>query len=158
MELKWMADRAKLHRLSQLKPRPSLKKLAELLGYSVGWVKKWLSRYDHTPKDTPVSVDRRRKLKDPLAKKPLPQALVKRILELRDNLPQTFHRVVGPRTILTYLKKDQSLKEAGITVPNSTTPIWRTLRTNGRIVDPKLRGPHQPWSLPLPGHEWQLDF
>lgn len=56
-----------------------------------------------------------------------------------------------------YLLQDQSLRQAGITLPHSTRTIWKILNQYHRILHPA--GPqHDPEERPEPGVEWGMDF
>jgi len=91
---------------------------------------------------------------------PLPrldQQVVDRVLEIRDAPPEGLGRTPGPKAILYYLGRDESLKEEGLRLPKSTRTIHRLLRENGRIASrlPRLTDPIE---RPKPMEHWQLDF
>ena len=64
MESQWIVDRARLRRLHQQHPQWKQKRLAQQLGYSSTWVKKWLKRFAEAALDDdsgviqPLSVTR----------------------------------------------------------------------------------------------------
>ena len=86
MEEQWQVDRARLRRLRQQQPEWTHTQLAQALGYSESWVKKWSKRLDEAePDDDGVlrSLSRRRKNPPPT----IAAGVVQRILEIRDEPP-----------------------------------------------------------------------
>jgi hypothetical protein len=55
------------------------------------------------------------------------------ILSFRDQLRDSYRRVVGAKTILYHLHQDKILKEAAVYLPKSSTSIWKILKEAGRI-------------------------
>ena len=86
-----------------------------------------------------------------------PDAVLARILDIRDHPPEGLRRVPGPRAILYYLHRDSQFGERAVDLPRSTRTVWRILDRNGRIVR-KPRPDHEPVERPTPLTEWQLDF
>jgi len=95
----WLADRAMLQRLLQEHPEWSRQELAQRLGRSLGWVKKWKKRLREAP-----AGDTRVLLGKPFGRKtPYPQTdaeVEQRILAIRDAPPEHLQRTPGPRAIL----------------------------------------------------------
>jgi transposase InsO family protein len=152
----WLADRAMLQRLLQEHPEWSRQELAQRLGRSLGWVKKWKKRLRETPTgDTSVLLGK------PFGRKtPYPQTdleVEKRILAIRDTPPEHLQRTPGPRAILYYLPRDPLLQHRIENLPRSTRTIWKILRKNDRIAQKKPRTCH-PIERPQPLQEVQIDF
>ena len=84
-------------------------------------------------------------------------AVVQRILEMRLAPPEHLQRIPGPEAILYYLHHDPALKDAGLRLPRSQTPIWKILRQAGCIEADRRRKP-KPRELRQPGEEVQLDL
>ena len=59
--------------------------------------------------------------------------------------------------ILSYLSRDETLKEGGLRLPKSTRTIHRLLHENGRIAS-RLPTLTDPIERPAPMQHWQLDF
>src|ERR1700686_5056671 len=95
----WLADRAMLQRLLQEHPAWSKQELAQQIGRSVGWIKKWKKRFHEAPAgDTKVLLGK------PFGRKtPYPHIdleVEERILAIRDVPPENLQRTPGPRAIL----------------------------------------------------------
>ena len=152
----WIADRTMLQRLLQLHPEWTQQELADWIGRSKGWVKKWVKRLREAP-----AGDSRVLLGKPLGRKmPYPQTdpqVEERVLAIRDAPPENLRRTPGPRAILYYLPRDPELQQRTQALPRSTRTIWKILRRNDRISQKKLRK-HQPLQRPLPLEEVQMDF
>lgn len=152
----WLADRAMLQRLLQEHPEWSKQELAQRIGRSIGWIKKWKKRFHETPVgDTKVLLGK------PFGRKtPYPQTdpeVEQRILAIRDAPPEHLQRTPGPRAILYYLPRDPLLQHRIETLPRSTRTIWKILRKNDRIVQKKPRT-CRPIERPQPLEEVQIDF
>jgi hypothetical protein len=79
------------------------------------------------------------------------------ILEIRDHPPENLQRTPGPRTILYYLRRDESLKASGLYLPRSPSTVWAILDQHQRILrKPKVE--HCPVERPEPMAAWQMDF
>jgi transposase InsO family protein len=152
----WLADRAVLQRLLQEHPECLRQELAQRLGRSLGWVKKWKKRLREAP-----AGDMRVLLGKPFGRKtPYPQTdaeVEQRILAIRDAPPENLLRTPGPRAILYYLPRDPLLQHRIETLPRSTRTIWKILRQNDRIVRKKPRKRH-PIERPQPLEEIQMHF
>lgn len=59
--------------------------------------------------------------------------------------------------ILSYLNRDETLKERKLRLPKSTRTVHRLLRENGRIAS-RLPTITEPLERPAPMQHWQLDF
>jgi transposase InsO family protein len=152
----WIADRAMLQRLLQLHPAWTQQELADWIGRSKGWVKKWIKRLREAPPG-----DTRVLLGKPLGRTtPYPQTdpqVEERVLAIRDAPPENLQRTPGPRAILYYLPRDSELQQRTQTLPRSTRTIWKILRRNDRISQKKQRK-RKPLERPLPLEEVQMDF
>jgi hypothetical protein len=156
MEEQLYADRAALRCLMRTQPQGTQQEWAAHLGRSVGWVQKWARRLRAAPpEDSSVLCSRSRAHKAPYHS--WPEAVIARILEIRDQPPEGLRRVPGPRAILYYLHRDPQLCAQGAELPRSTRTVWRILDRNGRIVH-RSPAEHEPVVRPAPLTEWQLDF
>ena len=102
MEAEWSADRANLRLAVRDHPHWSVPQLAQHIGRSVSWVKKWRQRLREAPTEDEAvlhSQSRARKHPPPA----LSQLAIERILAIRDEPPANLQRVPGPRAILLYL-------------------------------------------------------
>ena len=134
----------------------SVPQLAQQIGRSISWIKKWRRRLRAAPpeEDTVLASQSRARQHPPPS---LSQLVIERILAIRDEPPAHLHRVPGPDAILYFLQQDPELQAAGVAPPRSSATVWQVLRRHGRI--PQRRRPaHQPLELPPPLTSWQLDF
>jgi hypothetical protein len=156
MEEQWIVDRCKLRAVWLEHPEWSKQQLAEAVGHSKSWVKKWLKRIRNRPlEDREVLQGYSRARKRPPAG--VAPEVVTRILEIRDEPPPKLGRIPGPVTILYYLQKDKSLIEAGCVLPRSTRTIWKLLDRYHRLARPGPRE-HEQLERPQPGVAWGMDF
>ena len=156
MEEEWIVSRSKLREVWVEHPEWSRQKMAEEVGRSKSWVKKWIKRIRSAPLESQESLrgkSRVRKHPPP----PMEPKIVEKILEIRAQPPQQLGRTPGPLTILYYLNQDSLLKEAGYILPRSTRTIWKILTKYHRIDHP-LQGVAEPEDRPQPGVEWGMDF
>ena len=156
MEAVYYAARANLRRLLRQHPDWTRSQLAQATGMSVSWIDKWKKRLLSAPfDDEQVLHGFSRAPHHPQPR--LDPQVVDRVLEIRDDPPEGLGRTPGPRAILYYLDRDESLKEGGMRLPKSTRTIHRLLRDNGRIAVrlPRLT---EPLERPQPMEHWQLDF
>ena len=156
MEAQSVADRYRLRTLLVSRPDWRLQDLADAIGRSLSWVKKWVKRLREVPSDDDsvlASHSRARKCPPPR----LSQIVIDRILAIRDDPPQGLGRVPGPKAILYYLQQEAHTSLHDQRLPRSTRTIWQILRQHQRIVDPPLRT-HHPLERPQPLHSWQIDF
>jgi hypothetical protein len=156
MEAELFAQRAALRCLARHHPTWTQEELAATLGRSRSWVAKWLSRLNATaPDDLAVLSSRSRARHTPPPS--TPNAVVERILALRDEPPEHLRRVPGPKAILYYLPRDEQARALGMPLPHSTRTIWKILRQHGRIARDLPRR-HQRLERPEPLEEVQMDF
>jgi hypothetical protein len=137
-------------------PEWSRQKMADEVGRSKSWVKKWIRRICSAPlEDQKVLYGHSRARKHPPPA--VPPEIVDKILDIRDRPPGQLGRSPGPLTILYYLRRDRTLQEAGARLPRSTRTIWKILTKHQRIYHPQPGVP-EPEERPQPGVEWGLDF
>lgn len=156
MEEEWIVSRSKLRETWFEHPEWSHKKMADVVGRSKGWVKKWLPRLRSVSledREVLMGLSRVRKRPPPS----LPTTAVEKILDIRDHPPTQLGRIPGPVAILYYLNKETTLREAGIRLPRSTCTIWKILDQHHRIARPRP-GACEPEERPAPGAEWGMDF
>ncbi len=156
MEAVYYAARANLRRLLYQHPTWTRRQLAQATAMSQGWVSKWKKRLlSASPTDEQVLHGLSRAPHHPPPR--LDPLVVDRVLEIRDEPPEGLGRTPGPKAILYYLPRDESLQQAGLRLPRSTRTIHRLLREHGRIA---VRLPHAPDPIerPKPMQHWQLDF
>ena len=129
LEADLIAKRAALRWLAERHPHWTHQELADVLGMSRSWVRKWLQRLRQAdPADVMALHSRSRARHTPPASIASQPAVVQRILEIRIDPPENLQRVPGPEAILYYLHRDPSLKQANLRLPRSQTPIWKILR------------------------------
>jgi hypothetical protein len=156
MEAFYYAARGNLRRLLQLHPSWTRAQLAQATGMSLSWVDKWKRRLKSaSPTDEQVLHGLSRAPHHPHPR--LDERVVDRLLEMRDEPPERLGRTPGPKALLYYLPRDESLQQAGLRLPRSTRTIHRLLRENGRIAKPLPRL-SDPIERPKPMEHWQLDF
>ena len=146
MEAEWSADRANLRLALRDHAAWSVPQLAQQIGRSINWIKKWRRRLGEAPPDDEAVLhsESRARKHPPPGISPL---AIERILAIRDEPPANLQRVPGPKAILYFLQQDAELQAAGIAPPRSTATVWRVLRQHGRI--PQRRRPaHEPVDLP----------
>ena len=106
MESIWEMDRIQLYQLKQENPEWTQKKLADTLGRSVSWVKKWLRRFRAARQITLETFQSQSRAPHSRPRQ-IVSAVRDAILDLRDQLHEKYGRVVGPRTIRYHLHKDE---------------------------------------------------
>jgi hypothetical protein len=157
MTTSYYAERANLSRLQHLHPQWSHQQLADSLGRSREWVKKWRKRFrEEVAADIPleqVLQGHSRARKHPPVKIPIP--VVQAILRIRDAPPEGLRRVPGPEAIAYYLGREAEQEPEPLPVPSCRT-IYRILKTHQRIAQrqPRVR---QPLERPAPLSSWELD-
>lgn len=156
MEAEWFAERAMLRWLVRHHPDWTQAELASAVGRSRSWVVKWLPRLKDTAPDN-LSVLHSRSRARHTPPPSTPQAVVERILAIRDEPAEHLQRVPGPKAILYYLPRDEQAQALGVPLPRSSRTIWKILRAHGRIELelPRCRQPLTPCD---PLVEVQLDF
>jgi transposase InsO family protein len=156
MEEQWMADRQQLRKLLAARPDWTNQDLADATGHSRSWITKWKKRLAGTAaSDDAVLHSQSRARKTPPAR--LSEAVITRILEIRDQPPQNLGRIPGPKAILYYLQQEAATTLAGERLPRSTRTIWLVLRQYQRIILSPTRD-HHPIARPEPMSSWQIDF
>ena len=107
MDEEWIVSRSKLREVWVDHPEWSCQKMADEVGCSKSWVKKWLKRIRCAPLESQeVLRGKSRVRKHPLP--PMEPKIVEKILEIRDHPPQQLGRTPGPLAILYYLNQDSS--------------------------------------------------
>lgn len=156
MEEEWIVNRSKLRKVWLEHPEWSHQKMADEIGHSKSWVKKWLQRIRSAPlEDRDILNGQSRARKRPPPR--FPSELVEKILDIRDHPPGQVRRTPGPLAILYYLNQDQRLKDTGKKLPRSTSTVWKILDGHHRIYHP-LVSSAEPEERPEPGTEWGMDF
>ena len=156
MNAQWVVDRRRLRTLLDLRPDWTHQDLADAIGRSRSWVKKWVARLRQAAPDDDTLLQGRQCARHTPPPR-LSQVVVDRILDIRDHPPQNLHRIPGPKAILYYLQQEATTTLQGERLPHSTRTIWRILRQHQRIVSPG-RPAHRPVERPEPLQSWQLDF
>lgn len=156
MEEQLIVDRARLRELLHTKPDWTQEAYATELKRSGDWVRKWSKRLcEAEASDEKVLQSHSRARHTPPEK--TAQAVIERILAIRDEPPEGLQRTPGPKAILYYLGKSEALKAAGYRIPRSPTTIWKILDQQGRIVR-GAKVEHQPMERAAPMTSWQMDF
>ena len=130
IDTQWTYDRIRLYKLWKNHADWSQKRFADVIGYSVSWVKKWLARFrqvDHLTLE--VFASRSRAPHNPAHK--VSSRIREVILNLRQNLPEQYGRVVGAKPILYHLHHNGYFKD--VSLPTSSATIWRVLKDAGYI-------------------------
>lgn len=154
MDAALLADRLTLRVLMQKHPDWGPSTLADAVGRSLSWVKKWRTRLRAAASDDPsVLLGHSHAPKTPPNR--IRQPVIDRILEIRDAPPENLQRIPGPKAIMYYLARTPEL--VGERLPRSTHTIWRILQQAGRILMPG-RGQRTRMERPAPMTEWELDF
>lgn len=156
MDTEWVLARQQLWQLHEKHPDWGRRRLAHTLGHSVRWVRKWLQRLTGADLTDPT-VWQNRSCARHTSPKRVPQCVIDRILAIRDNPPGHLRRTPGPRAILYFLHRDQTLQQQGVYLPRSTRTIWQILRQYSRIWDPP-QPKHEPEERPAPMQHWSVDF
>ena len=126
MEAFYYAARGNLRRLLQLHPSWTRAQFAQATGMSLGWVDKWKKRLASAPpEDEAVLRGLSRAPHHPHPR--LDPLVVDRLLEMRDQPPEGLGRTPGPKALLYYLPRDESLQQTGLRLPRSTRTIHRRL-------------------------------
>jgi hypothetical protein len=156
MEEQWQVDRAYLRVLRQQHPDWSHRQMAEQVGRSQDWVKKWSKRLKTAdPTDESVLKGHSRRPKHPPPS--ITSAVVERILAIRDQPPAGLNRTPGPVAIKYYLQQQEQKDPVGHYLPRSSSTIWRILDQHQRILRPRPRE-HEPMARAEPLEAWQIDF
>jgi transposase InsO family protein len=155
MEVLWEFERMKLFQLVRDHPDWSSARLAEAIGHSLSWVKKWCRRFRQVQQPS-LALFQGQSRAPKTRSKQLGPLVRDAILSLRDQLQAVYRRVVGPKTILYHLHQDTLLKQQAAFIPRSSGTIWRVLKEGGRI--PTRVREHHPIERPTPMTHWEMDF
>ncbi len=99
MEEEWMRDRALLADLLQETPSASPRMLAQIIGRSVSWVKKWRKRFaEGDPHDPSLLCSDSRAHHAPYFR--WDPRVIQKSVEMRLSPPENLKRVPGPRALL----------------------------------------------------------
>jgi len=154
MTAHWFVDRIRLYELLHTCPDWGTTALAQHLGRSMRWVKKWRRRFGSPPHPDPLECCRARSTAhDP--PDPFSPCVITAILALRETLTAHLHRIAGPKTILYHLHRDPDLAHERL--PQSPTTIWKILDQHQQIMRPSQRT-HTPLDPPPPMTEIEIDF
>jgi hypothetical protein len=156
MEEQWVIDRAKLRQLLHEQPNGSVQQYAQTVGRSRKWVQKWKHRLQGTRLDDDGvlhSWSRARRRRP----EPYHPEVIARILELRDNPPDTVPRKLGAPAIRYFLHQDAQLQAKGYRLPRSTCTIHKILTRHQRILHP-LAVEHTLFERPPAMDTWEIDF
>jgi len=157
MEEQWVAERYRLHKMSEAHPDWDQVKLAQEMGRSYNWVKKWRKRLAGVTQTADLSPYQSQSRARKTSSVKVTPAVVKEILQIRDEPPEGLKRTPGPKAILYYLPRAEALKESELYLPTSTSTIWAILNEHQRIErPPKIE--HVPLTRAAPLEVWQLDF
>ncbi len=155
MESLWEFERMRLFELIRDHPDWSTSHLAEAIGHSLSWVKKWRKRFRQAQQASLALFQSQSRAPKTRSKSLMP--LVRNaILSLRDQLKDVYRRVVGPKTILYHLHRDPIVRQHAVFIPRSGCTIWRVLKDGGRI--PVRVHEHHPVERPAPMEHWEMDF
>ncbi|HEY1351634.1 MAG TPA: integrase core domain-containing protein [Ktedonobacteraceae bacterium] len=156
MEEEWMRDRALLADLLQETPSASPRTLAQIIGRSVRWVKKWRKRLvEGDPSDPSLLCSYSRAHHAPYFRWDF--RVTQRMVEMRLSPPENLKRVPGPRALLSYLPRDPELQAAQVPLPRCNRTIWKLLHATGCLA-PRSKEPPSPTDLRKPLEEIQMDF
>jgi hypothetical protein len=139
MEAVSYAARANLPRLMILHPSWTRAQLAQATGMSKSWVDKWKKRLVSVPLDD-EQVLRGLSRAPHRPPKRLDSQGVDRLLEIRDDPPEGLRRTPGPKAILYYLSRDETLKEQQLRLPKSTRTVQRNLARKRTHCPPPPNG------------------
>lgn len=149
-------DRMRLYKLSQAHPEWKSPQLAQEVGRSERWVRKWLVRFRETgDKNVQMFQSQSRRPKE--RPRQTSDEVKDIICEWREHLTEQYHRPAGAGLIQTHLKEDERLQDGKRFVPRSSRTITRVLRERGYIQDRQERQ-RMPLELVPPMEEWEMDF
>jgi hypothetical protein len=83
--------------------------------------------------------------------------VIPRLAEMRQQPPEHFQRIPGPKALVYYLQRDPELQALGVPVPRSSRTVCKLLRQLGYILPHEPRQ-HQPLEPRDPLEEVQVDF
>jgi hypothetical protein len=138
MEVDWVCKRAHLRALLGLHPDWSQQQLADARGGSKSLVCKWKKRFaEADPHSAVLLFSRSRAPHHHPAR--LSEEVVERIMEIRLCPPEHLKRTPGPKAILYYLGRDETLPLRGLRLPHSTRTVWQILDQAGLIERDELK-------------------
>jgi transposase InsO family protein len=145
-----------LHQLHLTHPQWATSQVADAVGRSERWVRKWLRRFEATTE--PHFSMYLSHSRAPKSRPRQTSSLVKDVIcDLRETLSEVYHRPAGATLIRHYLLKDDALQHAGYFIPTSSRTITQILRERGYIAAPR-QVERQPLALCAPMEEWEMDF
>jgi hypothetical protein len=150
-----MRDRALLADLLQETPSASPHTLAQIIGRSLSWVKKWRKRLvEGDLHDPSVLCSRSRAHHAPYFRWDF--RVIQKIVEMRLSPPEHLKRTPGPRALLYYLPRDPELQAVQVPLPRSSRTIWKILHATGCLI-PRSKEPPHPPEPRSPLEEIQMD-
>ena len=155
MEALWEFERLKLFQFVRDHPDWSSTRLAETVGHSLSWVKKWRQRFRQA-KQLSLDLFQSQSRAPKTHTKQLIPVVRNAILSWREQLKDVYKRTVGSKTILYHLHHDPLLQQQAAFIPLSASTIWRVLKEGGRI--PTRLYEHHPIERPAPMEHWEMDF
>jgi hypothetical protein len=156
MEEAWMRDRALLRDLLEKTPHASPQELAQAIGRSVSWVKKWRKQLANgDPHDPSVLCSCSRAHHAPYFRWDL--RVTQKIVEMRFAAPENADRgCLGPGPCSTTFPVTKALQAAHVPLPRRGRTIWKILHATGCLV-PRSKKPPHPNELRQPLEEIQMD-
>src|SRR6185369_5337944 len=127
MEVLWEFERLKLFQIVREHADWSSTRLAEAVGHSLSWVKKWRQRFRQA-KNLSLELFQSQSRAPKTHPKPLIPLVRNAILSLRDQLKDVYKRTIGSKTILYHLHRDSLLQQQAVFIPHSASTIWRILK------------------------------
>lgn len=155
-ECQWVYDRMQLYRLMRDHPDWSPKSLAEAIGRSERWGRKWVQRFRAIASPT-LSMFQSQSRAPKSNPRRISEAVKDAICELRETLSEQYHRPAGAKLIRLSLEQHTALCQANLRLPTSSRTISQILRERGYIQSPP-EPEHIPLELEDPMAEWELDF
>jgi len=156
VEVDWVCKRAHLRALLTQHPDWSRKPLADAVGCSKSMVNTWKKRFaEADPHNAVLLFSRSRAPHHHPAR--LSEEVVERIIEIRLAPPEHLKRTPGPKALLYYLGRDETLRLRGLRLPRSTRTVWQILDQAGLIERDEERK-RAPLPLQEPMQEVQMDF
>lgn len=149
-------DRMQLYKRRQIEPNSTTRQLAEAVGRSERWVRKWVKRFqmaDTTDFTLFCSQSRAPKTRPRQITMPVKEM----ICELRETLSEQYHRPAGATLIRHYLWQQTPLTAMNFRLPTSSRTITRVLRERG-YLPVSSKPEHTPLTLCDPMEEWEMDF
>lgn len=147
-ETKLVYHRMKLRHLMKEHPDWTNKQLAEAIGLSVSWVRKW----------RPICKQEAAQLKDFTSKSRAPKRVANKtsqeaihyVINVHKELSKKYNRRIGPDLIVRELRERQATTE--IRLPRSNKTVWRILVANG-LITKKPKKVTEPTNLSAPTEE-----